>query len=185
MDGTAESNGKGVTVRASRDTDVARVTEIYAQAVREGLASFEYDPPGAEEMARRRAALLAEGYPYLVAEVDGGIAGYAYAGAYRTRRGYFNTVEDAVYVDPAFHRRGVGGALLLRLVEECEALGFRLMVAVIGDSDNTGSIGLHRAAGFRLVGVFHGIGYKHGRWLDSVQMERALGPGESRPPTRK
>lgn len=179
-----KSGAKGVTVRASRDGDVPRITGIYARAVQEGLASFEYEPPDTAEMARRREALLKDGYPYLVAEVDGEVAGYAYAGPYRTRRGYFNTVENAIYVDPGSHRKGVGRALLLQLIEDCEARGFRLMVAVIGDSNNTGSIQLHRAAGFRFVGVFHSIGYKHGRWLDSVQMERRLGPGDSTPPTR-
>ncbi|MEC9368761.1 MAG: GNAT family N-acetyltransferase [Pseudomonadota bacterium] len=177
-------SGDTVSVRPSRDEDMARITEIYAGAVLHGLASFEYEPPAQHEMSHRREALLKDGYPYLVAEVAGRVAGYAYAGAYRTRAGYFNTVEDAIYVDPAFHRKGVGQALLAKLIEECEARDFRLMVAVIGDSANTGSIELHRAAGFRLVGTFHSIGYKHGQWLDSVQMERKLGPGDSMPPDR-
>ena len=135
-------------------------------------------------MAGRRAAILDGGYPYIVAEKDGTILGYAYAGAYRTRPAYRSTVEDSIYVAPSAQGQGVGRALLGTLLDECEALDFRLIVAVIGDEDSHGSIALHRSLGFELVGVFKGIGYKHGRWLSTVLMERRLGHGIEAPPTR-
>src|SRR5262245_2028990 len=133
-----------VTIRPAALDDIAAITRIYAHAVRDGTASFETDPPDQAEMARRQRALLEGGYPYLVAHVDGGIAGYAYAGAYRTRPAYRWTVEDSVYIAPDAQRRGVGRALLARLIAESEARGFRQMIAVIGDSANTASIELHR-----------------------------------------
>jgi L-amino acid N-acyltransferase YncA len=126
--------------------------------------------------------LLDGGFPYLVAEIDGALAGYAYAGPYRTRPAYRFTVEDSIYIDPAAQRRGVGRALLDRLIEEATRRGFRQMIAVIGDSRQTPSIELHRAAGFRMVGNFENVGYKFERWLDSVLMQRALGDGASTKP---
>ena len=135
-------------------------------------------------MAGRRAAILDGGYPYIVAEKDGTILGYAYAGAYRTRPAYRSTVEDSIYVAPSAQGQGVGRALLAALLDECEARDFRLIVAVIGDEDSHGSIALHRSLGFELVGVFKGIGYKHGRWLSTVLMQRTLGHGIEAPPTR-
>jgi phosphinothricin acetyltransferase len=135
-------------------------------------------------MTRRMRAIVDAGYPYIVAEKDGQVLGYAYAGAYRPRPAYRNSVENSVYVSPAAHRLGVGRALLAELVAIAERLGFRQMIAVIGDSGNAGSIGLHRALGFTFCGTIHSVGYKHGRWLDSVIMQRALGPGDTTPPDR-
>jgi phosphinothricin acetyltransferase len=171
-------------VRPSAETDLPAITAIYAHAVEHGTASFELDPPDEAEMARRRAALLEGGYPYLVAEREGRILGYAYAGAYRTRPAYRSTVEDSVYIAPAAQGQGVGRALLTALIRECEARDFRLMVAVIGDEESKGSIGLHRSLGFEPVGILKGIGYKHGRWLSTVLMQRPLGRGMDEPPTR-
>ena len=173
-----------ILVRPSSESDLDAITAIYAHAVVHGTASFELDPPDRAEMARRRAAILEGGYPYLVAERDGVILGYAYAGAYRTRPAYRSTVEDSIYVAPAAQGQGIGRALLSALIEECEARDFRLMVAVIGDEESHGSIGLHRSLGFEPVGILKGIGYKHGRWLSTVLMQRFLGRGMSEPPTR-
>ena len=164
-------------IRLAQPRDLAVITAIYDDAVRHGTASFELDPPDQAEMARRYETLRADGYPYLVAELDGDIVGYAYAGPYRARPAYRWSIEDSIYVAPQAQRRGIGGALLARLVAEAEAGGFRQMLAVIGDSANTGSVELHRAAGFRLVGTFDNVGFKFGRWLDSVLMQRELGRG--------
>ena len=171
-------------VRPSRESDIPAIAAIYTHAVIHGTASFELDPPDEAEMARRRAAILDAGYPYLVAEKDGEILGYAYAGAYRTRPAYRSTVEDSIYVAPQAHGQGVGRALLSALIAECEACDFRLMVAVIGDEESKGSIALHRSLGFESVGILKGIGYKHGRWLSTVLMQRPLSRGTAAPPTR-
>jgi L-amino acid N-acyltransferase YncA len=171
-----------VSIRPATPADVPAITRIYAQSVRTGTASFELDPPTEEEMTRRMRVLLDGGFPYLVAEIDGALAGYAYAGPYRTRPAYRFTVEDSIYIDPAAQRRGVGRALLDRLMEEATRRGFRQMIAVIGDSRQTPSIELHRAAGFRMVGNFENVGYKFERWLDSVLMQRALGDGATTKP---
>jgi L-amino acid N-acyltransferase YncA len=169
-------------IRPAQPRDLAVITAIYDDAVRHGTASFELDPPDEAEMARRYEALRVGGYPYLVAELEGDIVGYAYAGPYRARPAYRWSVEDSVYVAPQAQRRGIGGALLARLVAEAEAGGFRQMLAVIGDSANTGSVELHRAAGFRLVGTFENVGFKFGRWLDTVLMQRELGRGATAAP---
>lgn len=169
-------------IRASRDDDIPAITAIYGEAVRCGTGSFELAPPDAGEMAARRGALLAGGYPQLVALRDGAVIGYAYAGAYRPRPAYASTVESSVYVDAGTRGGGVGRALLGQLIDECEARGFRQMVAVIGDSANRASIALHEALGFTLVGTFRAVGWKHDRWLDTVLMQRALGPGDGQPP---
>jgi phosphinothricin acetyltransferase len=170
------------TIRAATPADLSTITRIYDHAVRHGTASFEIAPPDETEMTRRCRALLEGGYTYLVAERDGAVVGYAYAAAYRTRPAYHWTVEDSVYVDPAASRQGVGRALLERLISESVARNFRQMIAVIGDSAQTASIELHRAAGFRLVGTIENVGFKFGRWLDSVIMQRALGKGAATTP---
>jgi L-amino acid N-acyltransferase YncA len=170
-------------VRAAEPRDLPAITAIYDEAVRHGTASFEIEPPDEREMTRRFEALRAGGYPYLVAELAGAIAGYAYAGPYRARPAYYWTLEDSIYIDPQSHRRGIGRALIERLIAQSEASGFRQMIAVIGDSANIGSIELHRVAGFRMVGTFDNVGFKFGRWLDSVLMQRPLGKGATEPVT--
>ena len=147
-----------------------------------GTASFELEPPDEAEMARRMTALLDDGFPYLAAEIGGTLAGYAYAGPYRPRRAYRFSVEDSIYVDPAAQRKGVGRALLTRLIEEAERRGFRQMIAVIGDSAQNPSIEIHRALGFRMIGAVENVGFKFDRWLDSVLMQRAIGPGATTKP---
>ncbi len=164
-------------IRAAVDDDMGAVQEIYAREVTEGRVSFELEPPGIQEMRRRFQGARDAGYPYLVASLDGRIAGYAYAGPYRARPAYRFTVENSVYVAPWARRRGVASRLLEALISECEALPYRQMVAIIGDSDNQASIDLHRKAGFRLVGILEDVGYKFGLWLDTVIMQRALGLG--------
>jgi phosphinothricin acetyltransferase len=167
-----------LTIRPAILSDIPAITRIYAVAVEHGTASFELEPPDEAEMARRMARLQEGGYPYIVAERDGAVAGYAYAGVYRARPAYRWSVEDTVYIAPQHQRAGIGRKLLDCLIEEAERAGFRQMIAVIGDSPNQApSIGLHRQAGFRLVGILENVGFKHGRWLDSVLMQRALGDG--------
>ena len=173
-----------VSIRPVRDADLAAITAIYGQSVATGTASFELEPPDLGEMRRRRDTLLAGGFPYLVAEVEEGILGYAYAGPYRPRPAYRATVEDSIYLAAAAQGRGIGRLLLAALIEAAEAGGFRQMVAVIGDSRHQASIRLHAALGFRLVGVLENVGFKHGRWLDSVLMQRSLGAGADEPPAR-
>jgi phosphinothricin acetyltransferase len=168
-------------LRPCERTDIPAITAIYGDAVRHGCASFELEPPDEREMAARLEVLVGSGFPYLVAEVEGQVAGYAYAGAYRPRPAYGATVENSVYVDPRHHGRGLGRALLAGLIAEAEARGFRQMVAVIGDSANLPSIRLHKGLGFDHVGTLRSVGWKHGRWLDTVLMQRALGPGNGRP----
>lgn len=181
---TSSEQGRagGLAVRASRAEDVPAFTAIYAEFVRTGTASFELEPPNAGEMARRRAAILEAGLPHLVATLDGRVAGYGYAGPYRPRPAYAYTVEDSVYVAQWAQRRGVGRTLLAALIERCAALGKRQMAAVIGDSANRASIALHERLGFRRVGTLRDVGRKHGRWLDTVLMQRPLGPGADTPP---
>ncbi len=171
-----------VSVRSATPADVPAITRIYAHAVKHGTASFELDPPDEAEMARRQRTLLDGGYPYIIAEIDGVLAGYAYAGPYRPRPAYRFSVEDSIYVDPDAQRRGVGRVLLEHLIEECERRGFRQMIAVIGDSAQAPSIELHRALGFRMIGAVQNVGYKFGRWLDSVNMQRPLGAGATTKP---
>jgi L-amino acid N-acyltransferase YncA len=167
------------TIRVSRDTDIARVHNIYSHHVRHGLASFEEIPPSPEEMARRRQDVLSRGLPYLVAEADGGVMGYAYAGPYRTRSAYRFTLEDSVYIASEAIGRGIGRQLLSAVIERCTGLGYRQMIAIIGDSTHKASIGLHEQAGFRRIGVLPSVGFKFGRWVDSVLMQRPLGPGDT------
>lgn len=174
-------------IRDALPADAAAVAALYAGEVGGGFSNYEYVPPDAAEMALRMAAVRQAGCPWLVAELDGAFAGYAYASGFRSRAGYRWTVENAVYVDPRCARRGVGRALMETLIARCAALGYRQMIAVIGDAANTASIALHRSLGFEHVGTFRGIGWKRvgdapGRWLDNVQMQRSLGPGDASPP---
>jgi phosphinothricin acetyltransferase len=172
-----------VSLRVATVADVAAIANIYAEQVATGTASFEYEPPTVAEMRRRYEATVAAGYPYFVAEDgDGSVVGYSFASAYRPRPGYRYTVEDSVYVAPAAGGRGTGRALLSRLIAACSERGDRLMVAVIGDVGNEASIAVHRALGFTEVGRMPGIGWKFGRWIESVLMQRPLGAGTTRPP---
>ena len=164
-------------IRPAAAADLPVITEIYEHAVRYGTATFELVPPDLAEMTRRFAALTEGGFPYLVACREGHVVGYAYAGAYRPRPAYRFTVENSVYLQPAIHRRGIGQQLLLRLIAESEARGYRQMIAVIGDSANVGSIGVHTRCGFAMIGTHPNVGFKFGRWLDTVMMQRALGDG--------
>jgi L-amino acid N-acyltransferase YncA len=169
-----------LTIRSASGADISAITGIYAAAVTHGTASFELEPPDQAEMARRMRELMDNGFPYLTAENGGALVGYAYAGPYRQRPAYRLTVEDSVYVAPDAQRRGIGRALLAALIEQSEARGYRQMIAVIGDSTlQAASIGLHEALGFHHVGILQGVGFKHGRWLDSVLMQRALGKGST------
>ena len=169
-------------IRSTVEADLPAVTEIYEHAVLHGTATFELIPPDLADMTRRYRALVEGGYPYFVATLDGEVAGYAYAGAYRPRPAYRFTVENSIYLRPAIHRRGIGLRLLHRLIEECERRGYRQMIAVIGDSANAGSIGVHAACGFQMIGTHADVGLKFGRWLDTVMMQRALGAGATTVP---
>jgi L-amino acid N-acyltransferase YncA len=169
-------------IRPATEADVPFVTEIYKHAVLHGTATFELIPPDLAEMTRRFKALMDGGFPYLVASLDGGVVGYAYAGPYRPRPAYRFTVENSVYLDPSIHRRGIGLQLMQRLIAECEARGYRQMIAVIGDSANAGSIGVHSRTGFTMIGTHPNVGLKFGRWLDTVMMQRALGEGAATVP---
>ena len=164
------------------EADLHAIARIYARHVRHGLASFEEVPPSVEEFRVRRSAVVRAGLPFLAARLDGEVVGYAYASAYRSRPGYRYSIEDSVYVEGALTGRGIGSALLAMLIERCEAGPWRQMLAVIGDSGNTASIALHRRLGFRSVGTFASVGFKLGRWVDTVLMQRPLGPGDTQAP---
>jgi phosphinothricin acetyltransferase len=164
-------------IRDSRDADVAAICAIYGHHVLHGAASFEETPPTADELARRRADVLARGLPYLVAEIDDEVVGYAYASPYRARSAYRFSIENSVYVDHRRHRGGIGRALLAALIAQCECGAWRQMIAVIGDSANLPSIALHARLGFRMVGTLRSVGFKFGRWVDTVLMQRELGTG--------
>lgn len=168
-----------VAIRPAGVQDISAITAIYAHHVLHGLASFEYDAPGEGEIRQRYEAITDSGFPYLVAMQDGRVVGYAYASPYRARPGYLHCLEDSVYVDAALAGRGIGRQLLEALVASCEPIGCRQLVAVIGDSANRASIAVHEACGFTRVGTFRSIGFKHGRWVDSVLMQRAIGRGDS------
>ena len=170
-------------IRPATEADLPFVTAIYEHAVSYGTATFELTPPDLAEMTRRFRALVDGGFPYLVAALDGQVIGYAYAGPYRPRPAYRFTVENSVYLQPAIHRRGIGLQLLRRLIAECEPRGYRQMVAVIGDSANAGSIGVHTRCGFQMIGTHANVGFKFGRWLDTVMMQLALGEGGTTVPT--
>ena len=164
-------------IRPATEADLPAITEIYAHAVRHGTATFELIPPDLAEMTRRFTALIDGGFPYFAASVEGHVIGYAYAGPYRPRPAYRFTVENSVYLQPSTHRRGIGLQLMQRLIAECEARGYRQMIAVIGDSANAGSVGVHTRCGFQMIGTHRNVGLKFGRWLDTVMMQRALGEG--------
>lgn len=166
-------------VRDAADADLPAIQFIYAHHVLHGLASFEEVPPGVDELRTRLATVRAAGLPYLVAEVDGAVAGYAYATLYRPRSAYRHTVEDSVYVAQGMAGRGIGAALLSTLITRCEAGPWRQMMATIGQGDgNRGSIALHTRMGFTRIGVLRSVGFKHGQWLDTVLMQRPLGVGD-------
>jgi L-amino acid N-acyltransferase YncA len=169
-------------VRSARASDIPAITAIYAASVQTGTASFELEPPDEAEMRKRFEAIAGAGYPYLVAELAGRVVGYAYANAYRTRPAYRFTVEDSIYLAADMQGKGIGRALLDALVGACTERGYRLMLAVIGDSAQYASIRLHRSVGFRFCGTLHSVGYKFGRWLDSIIMELPLGEGDSTTP---
>jgi phosphinothricin acetyltransferase len=173
-----------VQVRPATPDDIPPIHAIYSHHVLKGLASFEEEPPPPEELRRRYEEITGRGLPYLVADFGGTIAGYGYCALYRTRSAYRYALEDSVYVRPDAQGRGVGTALLSELIQRCEALGYRQLIAVIGDSAHAASIGLHANLGFLRVGTLRSVGFKFGRWVDSVIMQRALGPGDGTRPER-
>ena len=172
-----------VSIRPATPADIGAITRIYAHAVLHGTASFELEPPDQAEMLRRQRTLLDNGYPYFAAEIDSVVAGYAYAGPYRARPAYKWSVEDSVYVASDMHRKGIGGLLLRALIAAGTQRGYRQMIAVIGDSAQIASIAVHERAGFSHVGTLHSVGFKHGQWLDTVLMQRALGDGDATTPS--
>lgn len=169
-------------IRASRDEDVPAIAAIYAHHVLHGTGTFETEPPSAADMAGRRADVLGKRLPWLVAENAGLVVGYAYCQWFKPRPAYRYSAEDSVYLAPAAMRRGVGRALLAQLETEAIAAGVRRLIAVIGDSANHGSIGLHAALGFRPVGTLTSCGWKFGRWLDVVLMDKAVGAADTTAP---
>jgi L-amino acid N-acyltransferase YncA len=169
-------SGADYTIRPSRDADVPGITAIYGYHVLHGVASFEETPPDAAEIARRRNEIVKRGLPYLVAERDGRVIGYCYAGPFRPRVAYRFTVEDSVYVEAGEIGRGLGRALLEQVIARCGELGYRQMVAVIGGRETLGSIRLHERLGFAHMGVLPAVGFKFGRWIDIIMMQRQLGP---------
>lgn len=169
-------------VRPAEDRDAEALAAIYGHHVLHGFGTFEEIPPSAADMIERRKAVTDHGLPYLVAEDAGAVLGFAYAGLFRPRAAYRYTAEDSVYVAPDAVGKGVGRAVLSAVIERCEALGLRQLVAVIGDSGNAASIGLHASLGFERTGIGHSVGFKHGRWVDIVQMQKSLNGGDTRQP---
>ena len=169
-------------MRQALPDDIPALHAIYAHHVLQGLASFEEQPPSAAELRRRYDEVVSQKLPYLVADFGGTVAGYGYCAPYRTRSAYRYALEDSVYVHPDAQGRGVGRALLAELVRQCEALGYRQLIAVIGDSAHAASIGLHEGQGFLRVGTLRSVGFKLGRWVDSVIMQRPLGSGDATRP---
>jgi L-amino acid N-acyltransferase YncA len=170
------------TIRPSRDQDLPAITAIYAHHVLHGTGTFETEPPSEVDMVGRRADVLAKGLPYLVAEEDGRVLGYAYCQWFKPRPAYRFSAEDSIYLHPEAQGKGLGKALLTELARQAEAVGIRKLIAVIGDSANKGSVGVHRALGFQPVGVIQSCGWKFGKWLDIVLMEKQIGAGDSTPP---
>lgn len=169
-------------IRPSRDEDLPAITAIYAHHVLHGTGTFETEPPSVSDMLARRADVLAKGLPWLVAEDEGKVAGFAYGNWFKPRPAYRYSVEDSIYLAPDLHRKGLGRALLTELLARCEAVGVRKVMAVIGDSANAGSVGVHLALGFTQVGVVESCGWKFGAWRDIVIMQKTLGPGDTQPP---
>jgi phosphinothricin acetyltransferase len=169
-------------VRPAIPGDLPAIHSIYSHHVLQGLASFEEEPPSVEELARRWHDVTGRGLPYLVAELEGTVAGYGYCAPYRPRSAYRYALEDSIYVRHDMTGRGAGRRLLEELIRRSEKLGYRQIIAVIGDSANAGSIGVHAACGFLRVGTLRSVGFKFGRWVDSVFMQRPLGPGDSKRP---
>jgi L-amino acid N-acyltransferase YncA len=170
-------------IRPSTDADIAAIAAIYGHHVLHGIASFEEVPPTVEDIGARRAAILSRGLPYLVAEREGRVVGYCYAGPYRPRTCYRFTLEDSIYIDATETGRGIGRLLLAPLLERCGELGYRQMIAVIGGGNETRpSVRLHEMLGFTHVGILSGIGFKFGRWVDTTLMQRTLGPGSTTMP---
>lgn len=172
----------GLIVRVSEEQDAPALQDIYSHHVLHGLSSFEVVPPDVAQIAQRRKYILNRGMPHLVAKRDGRVVGFAYAGPYRPRPAYRYTAENSVYVRADCARQGIGRALMIALLDECEMRGLRQIIAVIGDSRNHASIGLHRSLGFHMVGVLRSIGFKFGQWVNVIQMQRELGKGDSAPP---
>ena len=169
-------------IRSSRDGDIAAITAIYAHHVLHGTGTFETEPPSGADMTTRRADVLSKGLPYLVAEEDGKIVGFAYGNWFKPRPAYRYSVEDSIYLAPDLQRNGLGRALLAELLARCEAAGVRKMMAIIGDSANAGSVGVHLALGFEQVGKIEACGWKFGAWRDIVIMQKTLGLGNTQPP---
>jgi L-amino acid N-acyltransferase YncA len=167
-----------ITIRSIETQDLPALTSIYREAVLFGVSTFEIEPPDVVEMDRRRRLILAGGFPYLVAHLGGNAVGFAYANTYRTRAAFAATVENSVYISGRHQGRGVGNTLMRALIAECATLGFRQMIAVIGDSANSASIKLHQKLGFRFAGLQTSVGWKHDRWLDTVTMQLPLGEGD-------
>ena len=179
---TGEENGSDVRIREAKSADLDRVQAIYAHHVKHGLASFEEIPPGLDEKHRRHAFVVDQGLPFLVAQRAREVEGYAYAAPYRHRPAYRFTLENSVYVAPEAQGCGMGRLLLEELIRRCTALGYRQMIAIVGDSENGPSISLHEKLGFRSVGVLQSTGFKFGRWVDTVLLQRPLGAGGGEPP---
>lgn len=172
----------GPLIRSRTDADMPKITEIYTHHVLNGASSWELSPPDVAEMTSRAHALEEAGFPYFVAEIDGNIVGYTYAGAYRPRPAYRFTVENSVYIDDNMRRGGIGTALLQRLIDECTARGYRQMIGIVGDSQNLQSIEFHEKMGFTRMGTVKNIGFKFGRWMDQVILQRPLGDGADTTP---
>jgi phosphinothricin acetyltransferase len=169
-------------LRASLDQDIPAITAIYAHHVLHGTGTFETEAPGIADMTARRADVLSKGLPYLVAEQEGKVVGFAYGNWFKPRPAYRYSVEDSIYLAPDFHGQGLGRALLAELLARCEAVGIRKVMAIVGDSANAGSVGVHRALGFTQVGIVEACGWKFGAWRDIVILQKTLGPGSQQPP---
>ncbi|KAA1007319.1 N-acetyltransferase family protein [Paraburkholderia panacisoli] len=182
MDATSGSPVAAARIRDASEADLPAIQAIYAHHVLTGVASFEETPPSVDDLRARLASVRSHGLPYMIAEIDGQVAGYCYATPYRPRAAYRNTIEDSIYVSNAYRGRGIGRVLLQALIERCEAGPWRQMVAVIADGGSGGSLSLHQQLGFELTGTLKAVGFKHGRWLDTTLMQRTLGRGDSTVP---